>query len=434
MNIVYIHTHDTGRYIEPYGYNVPTPNLMKLAETGTLFRQAFSAAPTCSPSRAGLLTGMSPHSNGMLGLAHRGFELDDYNKHLVNFLKEHDFETVLCGMQHVAPEAEMIGYDKILDDQPEAWGVETDKENAQKAADYIKSQSEEPFFLSYGMECTHLEFPELDDEVDTNYVMPPATLPDNEETRKDMAGFITSAKIADYCVGTVLDALAEAGIKDDTLIIYTTDHGLPFPKMKSTLYDDGTGVSLIMNFPNDLAQGEAVDALVSQLDIFPTICDLLDFNQPDWLQGQSLLPLLENKTEQVREEIFTEVTFHAAYEPMRAVRTQRYKYIRFYDNHNQIVAANIDDCNSKDFLLEHDYLELEKEKEMLFDLYFDPMEQVNLVDNDRYQEVYQRLKEKLNNWMEETDDPLLEGKVEKPAGAKINKLSCLSAEIDDFEE
>ncbi len=204
--------------------------------------------------------------------------------------------------------------------------------------------------------------------------------------------------------------------------------------MKSTLYDDGTGVSLIMNFPNNPAQGEAVDALVSQLDIFPTICDLLELNQPDWLQGQSLLPLLKNKREQIREEIFTEVTFHAAYEPMRAVRTKRYKYIRFYDDHNQIVAANIDDCNSKDFLLEHDYLELEKEKEMLFDLYFDPMEQVNLVDNNRYQEVYQGLKEKLNNWMEETDDPLLEGKVEKPAGAKINKLSCLSAEIDDFEE
>lgn len=434
MNIVYIHTHDTGRYIEPYGYNVPTPNLMELAETGTLFRQAFSAAPTCSPSRAGLLTGMSPHSNGMLGLAHRGFELDDYNKHLVNFLKDYDFETILCGMQHVAPEAEMIGYDKILDDQPEAWGVETDKENAELVADYIKSQNQEPFFLSYGMECTHLEFPEIDDEIDKNYVMPPATLPDNEETRKDMAGFITSAKIADYCVGTVLDALSEAGIRDDTLIIYTTDHGLPFPKMKSTLYDDGTGVSLIMNFPNDLAQGEAVDALVSQLDIFPTICDLLEFNQPEWLQGQSLLPLLKNKKEQIREEIFTEVTFHAAYEPMRAVRTKRYKYIRFYDNHNQIVAANIDDCNSKDFLLEHDYLELEKEKEMLFDLYFDPMEQVNLVDNDRYQEVYQGLKEKLDNWMKETDDPLLDGKVEKPAGAKINKLSCLSAEIDDFEE
>ncbi len=213
MNIVYIHTHDTGRYIEPYGYNVPTPNLMKLAERGTLFRQAFSAAPTCSPSRAGLLTGMSPHSNGMLGLAHRGFELNDYNKHLVNFLKGYNFKTVLCGMQHVAPEAEMIGYDKILDNQPDEWGAETDKENAKKVADYIKNQNEAPFFLSYGMESTHLEFPELDDQVDENYVMPPATLPDNEETRKDMAGFITSAKIADYCVGTVLDALAEAGIK-----------------------------------------------------------------------------------------------------------------------------------------------------------------------------------------------------------------------------
>src|SRR5947207_3061874 len=80
-NILYLHSHDTGRYIQPYGYAVPTPNLQKLASEGFLFRRAFDAAPTCSPSRAALLTGHCPHENGMLGLAHRGFSLNDYNQH-----------------------------------------------------------------------------------------------------------------------------------------------------------------------------------------------------------------------------------------------------------------------------------------------------------------------------------------------------------------
>src|SRR6185369_2946181 len=80
-NILYIHSHDSGRYLQPYGYNVPTPNIQKLASDGILFRQAFSGAPTCSPSRASLLTGQCAHQNGMLGLAHRGFALNDYSKH-----------------------------------------------------------------------------------------------------------------------------------------------------------------------------------------------------------------------------------------------------------------------------------------------------------------------------------------------------------------
>ena len=79
MNIIYIHTHDTGRFISPYGHKIQTPTLMELAKEGTLFRQAHCAAPTCSPSRASLLTGTLPHNNKMLGLAHRGFSLKTTN-------------------------------------------------------------------------------------------------------------------------------------------------------------------------------------------------------------------------------------------------------------------------------------------------------------------------------------------------------------------
>lgn len=430
-NIIYIHTHDTGRYIQPYGYQVSTPNLMELAQQGTIFRKAFSAAPTCSPSRIGLLTGMSPHSAGMNGLAHRGFDNVDYSRHLAQFLSRNGFETVLCGMQHEAPQAEMIGYDKILDRDEE---VIKDLPNARCAARYVKENKRgKPFFLSYGMEYTHREFPEIDDEIDPDYVSPPFPVNDNPATREDMAAFLTSAQLADECVGIVFKALEEAGLTDQTLIFYTTDHGLAFPGMKCTLYDGGIGVSLIMKYPENKRKGQAVDTLISQLDIFPTICDMFGLKKPDWLEGNSMLPLLEEETDKIRDELFAEVTYHAAYEPLRSIRTERYKLIKFYDGHNQVVPANIDDSLSKDFLLDNGYLNEIREKEMLFDLYFDPVERVNLVHDERYKDLYEELNIRLEEWMKMTDDPLLNGKVQKPQRAKVNKLSCISPETDCFE-
>src|SRR5690242_16661150 len=114
-NILYIHSHDTGRYIQPYGHAVPTPHLQRLAEQGVLFRKAFSAAPTCSPSRAALLTGQAPHSSGTMGLAHLGFALYDYRQHILHTLRQAGYQSVLVGMQHLVPQQEIskLGYDLI---------------------------------------------------------------------------------------------------------------------------------------------------------------------------------------------------------------------------------------------------------------------------------------------------------------------------------
>ena len=95
MNILYIHTHDSGRFLKPYGYNVPTDYLLEFAKDAVVFRKAFCGAPTCSPSRSVLLTGMYAHNNGMLGLAHRGFKINDYSKHLASYLKNYDYEIVM---------------------------------------------------------------------------------------------------------------------------------------------------------------------------------------------------------------------------------------------------------------------------------------------------------------------------------------------------
>lgn len=414
MNIVLIHTHDTGRYIQPYGHAVPTPHLMKFARKSVLFRQAYSTAPTCSPSRTALLSGTFPHSVGMDGLAHRGYKMKDYSMHIAQYLKKYDYETVLCGIQHEAPEAKMIGYSKIIGNTEYDMGnfefdsVNWDIKNAEKVASYLKEKREEkPFFISFGMFNTHLNFPPASDEFNPNYLSPPHPIHDNKESRELMSQYLTSAKTADKCFGIVMSSLKESNLLDNTLVIFTTDHGLPMPHMKCNLLDTGIGVSLILKTPQGYSEGKALDALVSQIDIFPTICDLAGLNKPNWLQGNSLLPLLKNETESVRNELYAEVTNHVDYEPMRCIRTKRYKFIKFFNTQSRYLPNNIDNSNLKSFLINHGLLDMHRPSEMLFDLYLDPVERVNLIDNANYKDIKDELSHKLIQWMISTDDPLI---------------------------
>lgn len=446
MNILYMHTHDSGRFLSPYGVDTPTDNLLNFAKDSVVFREAFCASPTCSPSRAALLTGTYPHNNGMLGLAHRGFKLNDYNKHLVNYLKKFDYEAVLCGVQHEAAlwrnhklAAETIGYDINLTTDSENMKDEElvfwDIENAKKAVSYIKAVKDKKFFLSFGMFATHRKYPvEIDEAVDERYIaLPPLTV-DNEGNRKDTAKFYTSAKYADKCIGMIIEALKETGLYEDTLIIFTTDHGMANPFNKCNLLDFGTGVSLILRDPKQKEQGRVIDALVSHVDIFPTICDLLNLEKPDWIQGVSLSELLSGNISKVRDEVFAETNFHTSYEPARSVRTNRYKYIRYYDNYNKINYSNMDDSIPKDFLLENGLLEKEKDMEALYDLYYDPYEKNNLVNDEKCGEVLEDLRKRLLNWQMETDDIILEGDIPIPKEAKVNKKECISPASKNKED
>ena len=433
MNVLYIHTHDTGTYIEPYGRGMATPHLMSLAREGILFRQAYSAAPTCSPSRSALLTGMWPHVAGMLGLAHRGFSLRDPGKHLAHVLRENGMETVLCGMQHESKDRSELGYVRLLDPGRESGDFnEIDRRNAQRVAEYLSQEKNRPFFLSFGMSNTHRPFPPA--KVDPGYVGVPDSLYDSPQNRADMAGLQTAATNADDCVGIVLDALKESGLDQETIVLFTTDHGIAFPGMKCNLYDAGIRVALILKIPGHFGGKTVSDALVSQVDIFPTLCDLLEIEKPRWLQGISLLPLLRGQSESVREDLFAEVTYHAAYEPMRCIRTARYKLIRLYNGLDRAVPANMDDGPAKDFVLKHGWLDQPRARVQLFDLYLDPLERVNLVGDRRYETVLRDLDHRLERWMRETRDPLLDDeRVPKPGGAVVNRQSCMSPNEPNFE-
>lgn len=421
LNILYIHSHDTGRYVQPYGRAVGTPNIQRLAEQGILFRQAFCAAPTCSPSRAALLTGQSAHSSGMIGLAHRGFRLKDYRRLLSFTLADAGFHTALVGVQHVATDRSILGYRELLK-APSAGAADVVPE----AARFLRQGPPQPFFLDVGFFETHREFPTPGPEDDPRYCLPAPTVPDTPDTRRDMAAFRASARALDRGVGAVLQALDETGLAQNTLVICTTDHGIAFPGMKCNLTDHGIGVMLIMRGPGGFVGGRVCDAMVSHIDLYPTVCELLGMEPPPWLEGRSLLPIVRGEADEVNEEVYAEVTYHAAYEPQRAVRTHRWKYIRRFGDRQTPVLPNCDDSPSKDVWLNHGWAQRRIEQEQLYDLVFDPGEVRNLADDPTYCDVLADMRSRLQRWMERTEDPLLLGHVPAPSGAEVNDPNGVS--------
>ena len=413
-NIVYIHSHDTGRYVQPYGHAIPTPNIQKLAEEGVVFRNAFCANPTCSPSRAALLTGQWAHSCGMGGLANRGWSLP-VPEHLIGYtLNQAGYTTALAGFQHVVRDLKETGYQRLLSEGTVRAGAE------ERARDFIAEKHDAPFFLDVGFGETHRRAkgfdppPDGEPKTDPRYVKPPAPFPDTPVTRQDMAEYIDAARTLDKKMGVVFDALEENGLAENTLVICTTDHGLAFPRMKCHLSDHGIGIMLIARGPGGFSGGQVVDGLVSQIDLFPTICELAGIEAPAWLQGNSVLPLVRGEAEDVRDAIFAEVNYHCCYEPQRAIRTKRWKYIRRYDDAEKWALPNCDDSMSKTFMLEHGWDDQPVESERLYDVVFDSSEAHNLAGNPDYADVLAEMRDRLEQWRTETDDPVSENQIMVP--------------------
>jgi arylsulfatase A-like enzyme len=353
----------------------------------------------------------------MMGLAHRGWSLHEPSRHLLHTLREAGYHSALVGEQHVSEDPSDLGYDQIVE-----LGTTRVHDVAPAARELIFEGLPEPFFFSVGFFETHREYFEPSSVRDALYSLPPSHLPDTPETRRDMASFKASARSLDQGVGAVLEALDGQGLGTNTLVILTTDHGLAVPGAKSTLYDRGLGVMLILRGPG-FTGGTVSEALVSQVDLFPTMCDLAGLDVPGWAHGRSLLEPPRSDD----DAIFAEITYHAAYEPQRAIRTPRWKYIRRYGDRTRPVLANVDDGPTKDALIERGWGERPIASEQLFDLAVDPMEGTNLADDESAALVRDELRERLDRWMADTDDPLLDGPVAPPAGAQFNRRDQISA-------
>lgn len=429
MNVLYLNTHDIGRYLETYGYPVKTPNLLELSKDGMAFTNMYCASPTCSPSRGAMLTGQYPHNNGLIGLSHRGFQIDG-SHHMASYFKERGFETVISGVQHEVKlhEEEKLGYERCLNpqeyyrkDMPQCdlytWQDEMAAENA---VSYLKARKagDRPFFMAVGFGCTHREYPRVPDDYEVDYVQVPKALPNNPEIRRDMAAMMISVNTIDRLCGDIVSALKEAGEYENTVIFFTTDHGLPFPMMKCNLYDDGTGVSFLIRYPGMARRHCVSDALLSHVDVFPTICDIMGMEKPDWLQGKSFLTILDGEEAEINEQVASEINYHVAYEPVRCIRTHRYKYIFRGDNaYDFPPPVHIDDSPAKEVFHTYGYFERANAKEELYDLMLDAQERHNLAGKEEYQSVLEEMRGRLFQWQKDTKDPLLQGTVKLPEGA-----------------
>ena len=211
-----------------------------------------------------------------------------------------------------------------------------------------------------------------------------------------------------------------------------------FPDMKCTLYDSGIGVSLILKYPGNPMAGQVCDALVSHLDLYPTVCRLAGVPEPEGLQGASLLPLLEGTAHEIHPYVFSEINFHVAYEPVRCVRGQRFKYIRRYSAYDRPMPSNCDDSPAKAECAAAGFYQRRQPAELLFDLVCDPLERVNLAQELDFAAVRRQYAAILEAWMRRTGDPLLEGTMIPPKGALVNYPDSPSpAEkvfIEDFSE
>jgi len=434
MNIIYLHTHDIGRYVQPYGYPPNMPNLQRLAEEGVLFRNAFSAAPTCSPSRAALLTGQYPHQCGMFGLTNQGWLLNDYSRHLAGFLGRQGYETALAGIQHVTgvhpDELRRLPYDHFLTESVNELTESIDqgppKEDVttEQAAAFIKAGHDAPFFLTIGYGLTHhkrwdYSFCRSRDALgplDCRYARPLPHLPDTPATRWEAAMHYRAAEYLDLHIGRILAAVDEAGIADDTLLFFTTDHGPGLPGVKVNLNDRGCGVALIMRGPRGFSGGKVLEGLAHHIDLYPTFCEMLDLAPPPWTEGRSLLPMVRGETGGTNEMIFNEQNYHGAFVPLRSVRTERYRYVRRIGEAKSALRYSADGGCAYDFLEEHGLDEVLVPEEQLFDLALDPNELVNVAGREPYADALIAMRGHLDEWLARTDDPFRTHSIPEPPG------------------
>lgn len=417
-DVVLIHCHDLGTWLSCYDMpSVPSPNLAQFAAESVVFDNAFSAAPLCSPARAALFTGLSPHVNGVQGLAHHAWRYRRGVRTMPEMLSDAGYRSVLVGLQHEHSNPAVLGFDEIagVGFLPRALPV------AAAAEEYLRSRAEggrrQPMLMVAGMWEVHRPWPPEDyTPADPQHVDVPAYLPDNAETRSDIAAFHGSIRQMDEAFGRLLRAVDRHTDPDNTLVIFTTDHGAAFPRAKGTLYDPGVHVALIARPPRRWGiDGGRRGALVSHLDLVPTLLEAAGQEAPTWLEGRPLRPVLTRDiaSRDDGRALFFEKSYHDTYDPIRAVRTRTHKLIEnFLPGTPMPLAKDLAESRTGAAMRAEDFPP--RPPIELYDLDADPNEQVNLADDPMVADIRGSLRTQLERWMRATADPLLDGAVPLP--------------------
>lgn len=448
-NIIYVITHDLGRFLGAYGAELETPELDRFAASGATLLNAFAVTAGCTPSRVSVMTGRYPHQHGVVGTG-VGWYLDRGEKTIVNYLNEAGYLTVHAGFQH---ERHMPGYRAGNQeyDNPNSYQHDARRINgfpgilAENVVDdaihWLENRDPEdkrPFYFNIGIQETHastfrgrLAEEHKRNEVygidDPASVWVPDCMPDNAYTREYFSRMWPCVRHLDREFGRLVRAVDEAGLAGNTIFIFSTDHGIFGSRHKMTVFDSGLEIATLIRWPGRIEAGMRPDALISNLDITPTLLEAAGAPLPEILDGHSFLPLLIGETYEPAERLFFEYHYHTKYDPVRAIRTPDYLYIRNFhpDAKYRYTPAEIlampaprrDEWPNNSVLgstpFDHPSLKNwpERPREQLYDLRSDPMQFTNVANDPNYADILKNLASILDKRMHEQNDPLLHGDI-----------------------
>ncbi len=426
-NVIMITCHDLGQHLGCYGVEtVQTPNLDGLAARGVRFSRCTSTSAVCSPGRGSLHTGRYPQSNGLMGLTHAPWwwRLNDGERHTAAILRDAGWSAHLIGYNHIDPHnPQRLGYETVESQNRSA------DETVDGALNLIARSTPEskPFFAKVGFTEVHRLFTHGEDREKGVFV--PPWLQPTEQVTDDLAAFQAEIRYFDTQVGRILDGLAASDIADCTLVVMTADHGIPYPGAKWTVRKAGIEVPLILHQPGTLfTGGRVVEEVIGNVDVLPTLLDVLGVPIPENIEGVSFMPFLEGRASgPPRREAFSQYTPEMKRDNLsRSVITQRYHLIRYFDQgravdypvdvHPQEFASHRQRCRTKGT----------RPFAQLFDLEADPYELTDIGSEPANAEIVADLSRRLLDWMKQVKDPLLEGPLRTPyyerAIADLKKL------------
>lgn len=421
-NLVVFLADDLGNDLTPWGdRNVRAPNLTKLAESGMVFDRAFVASPACAPSRAALLTGLMPARNG--AEANQKPPREDVRK-LPSYLRALGYEVVAFGKVSHYKQTGMYGFDHFEHD------TFHDPDGIASAISWLKTRKDKrPLAIFVGSNWPHVPWPESTEGYDpASLSLPPKTV-DTPLTRDARARYYAAVSKLDKEVGDTLDTVDKV-LGPDTFVLFSSDHGAQWPFGKWNLYDTGTRVPTIVRWGKHVRPGTRTSAMVSWVDILPTLVDVAGGKAPAGIDGKSFAPALRGDTSfKGRAEIYTTHNNDGSINvyPIRSVRTDRWKYIAnlhpeyVYTTHIDQWVKRVD--SGKYFPSWREVAKTDpgakaivdayyrRPAEELYDLSVDPDEKHNLAADPRQAGVLKSLRSKLAAWRSgQGDDHPVEGK------------------------
>lgn len=429
---------------------IKTPAFDRVAQEGVMFTNAFAACPSCTASRTAILSGQDIWRTRQAGLLMGSMPPD--LKLFTHILADNGFFVGYTGKGWAPGNWSYLGlkrdplvneYNSRLEKEI-AYGI--DKRNyTANFKDFLKDKpKDKPFFFWFGSTEPHREYQygvgEKEAKLNPDNIKVPPFWPDNEVVREDILDYYYEIMWFDSHLASMIYELKQAGELDNTIIIVTSDNGMPFPRAKVNLYDWGTHMPLAIRWGRNIKRGRKVNDLVSLTDLAPTILEAAGLIVPGEITGKSLMPILKSEKEGIvdptRDRVFTALERHTycrpdgATYPMRAIRTQDYLYIRNFKpdrwptggpdfiSSNKTTHGDVDACPTKSFILENqkNYPEIyelnfgKRPPEELYDVRNDPGQMHNLAVEPGYKNITDSISSLLTEYLKKTNDPRIEGK------------------------